>query len=526
MNNLTCGLHSGHDCSYCILEDGIPILHVELERYLRVKEPFGDAFEIAEKDFDRFDQVQNFAHTLDTWKGGLLKRYPKSFVKMWKQIARNDGIFSQPGHHEAHAANAFFSSNFGEAVILTLDGGGRDYYQEDIATTCTTYWYGKGNELKFWGLLFDNELNIGGFWASITRDVMGLSVGYPKGNQCGTVMAMAAFGDPERFKEITRYNFNPYVFRRDVAKFQDLVKTEQDKFDLAASLQKHTEETLIGIVRQLLEKGKTKNLCLAGGVALNSVAVGKLLDEFPGINIYIPPVPPDSGLSIGAAQYLYHVEQGNARINWNGNASPYLGKSYDLRQTQEAILGYLEEYGTGSSWSINHLIKELEKGKIISVFSGGSESGRRALGNRSILADPRNPKMKDLINEKVKHRVWFRPFAPSILRERVEEWFEHDVDSPYMSMCLKFKKDKLDSVPAVVHKDGTARLQTVTEKDNKWYYNFLKAWEEKTGVPIILNTSFNDTTPIVETPIDAMDCFHKTEIDGLYFVDHNIYIYK
>ena len=163
---------------------------------------------------------------------------------------------------------------------------------------------------------------------------------------------------------------------------------------------------------------------------------------------------------------------------------------------------------------------------IISVFSAGSESGRRALGNRSILADPRNPDMKDIINEKVKHRQWFRPFAPSILREKVSEWFEHDISSPYMSFVVPFKEEVRDKVPAVVHFDGTARLQTVTENDNKWYYDFLKTWEEVSGVPIVLNTSFNDREPIVETPEHAINCFLKTDIDYLYFADFEILVSK
>ena len=164
--------------------------------------------------------------------------------------------------------------------------------------------------------------------------------------------------------------------------------------------------------------------------------------------------------------------------------------------------------------------------KIISVFGGGSESGRRALGNRSILADPRSPDTKDIINEKVKHRQWFRPFAPSVLRDDVDEWFEIDVDSPYMTTVIKFKEDKRDKVPAVVHFDGSARLQTVTEDDNEWYYNFIKKFKEKTGVPIVLNTSFNDREPIVETPAHAIDCFLRTNIDYLYFRDYGILVSK
>ena len=168
----------------------------------------------------------------------------------------------------------------------------------------------------------------------------------------------------------------------------------------------------------------------------------------------------------------------------------------------------------------------MKDNNVISVFGGGSESGRRALGNRSILADPRSPEMKDIINEKVKHRQWFRPFAPSILREEVKNWFKKDLDSPYMSIVLEFKEEVRHKVPAVVHLDGTGRLQTVTESDNKWYYNFINNFKKKTGVPILLNTSFNDREPIGESPSHALKCFMGTNIDFLYFYEHGILISK
>jgi len=172
------------------------------------------------------------------------------------------------------------------------------------------------------------------------------------------------------------------------------------------------------------------------------------------------------------------------------------------------------------------VIKLILEQNIISVYGGGAESGRRALGNRSIIADPRYLEMKDMINEKVKHRQWFRPFAPSILREEVKNWFDKDIDSPYMQYVIGFKDVVRDKIKAVVHDNGTGRLQTVTEKDNEWYYNFLKKWHTASGVPILLNTSFNDREPIVETPEDAIKCFLGTNIDALYFRDINILIYK
>ena len=203
-----------------------------------------------------------------------------------------------------------------------------------------------------------------------------------------------------------------------------------------------------------------------------------------------------------------------------------MGKSYDEDDIKIALKVREGEvvFGDASDEFVIDLLTEDDN--VISVYGGGSESGRRALGNRSILADPRSLKMKDIINDKVKHRQWFRPFAPSILREEVSNWFVHDVDSPYMSIALKFKDGMAEKVPAVTHNDGTARLQSVDEEDNKWYHNFIKKFDERTGVPIVLNTSFNDREPIVETPEHALNCFLRTNIDYLYFRDYGLLVRK
>ena len=228
--------------------------------------------------------------------------------------------------------------------------------------------------------------------------------------------------------------------------------------------------------------------------------VGKIYGWYPHLKqIYVCPVPYDSGLSIGSAQYLWHQILGNPRITWEDNATPYLGSPYEPQYVKDTLRKGSYSINTKEATDDDVVNLLLEDNNVISVFGGGSESGRRALGNRSILADPRSSSMKNIINEKVKHRQWFRPFAPSILREDVKDWFEGDVDSPYMNIALNFKKEVRDKVPAVLHFDNSARLQTVTEKDNPWYYNFIKKFKEKTGVPLLLNTSFNDREPIVES---------------------------
>ena len=235
------------------------------------------------------------------------------------------------------------------------------------------------------------------------------------------------------------------------------------------------------------------------------------------------PVPYDGGLAIGCAQYVWHQILDNPRIKWNPNPTPYLGVTY----TKDEVMSALDRFDINvQEVGDDKVLDLLDQQKIISIFNGGAESGRRALGNRSIIADPRSPKMKDLINDKVKHRQWYRPFAPSILREDVSDWFVRDVNSPYMSFVLQFKHEVKDKVPAVVHLDGTGRLQTVTEETNKWYYIFIKNWKERTGVPIVLNTSFNDREPIVETPEHAVNCFMGTNIDYLYFSDYGILVNK
>ena len=282
------------------------------------------------------------------------------------------------------------------------------------------------------------------------------------------------------------------------------------------------------MVKNIIGKfiGNSKNLCMAGGTILNSVMTGKIWDWYPQLeNIYIPPVPYDAGLAIGNIQYILHHMMDKPREKYCDNFTPYLGRTYSNEEIFSAIekLSDKIEY---QSVTDEEVVKLLIEQDIVSVFNGGSESGRRALGNRSILADPRSSNMKDIINEKVKHRQPFRPFAPSIMRDKVSEWFVRDIDSPYMQFVLKFKDGVKDKVPAVVHYDGTARLQTVTENDNKWYYNFIKKFYNSTGVPMLLNTSFNDREPIVETPEHAIHCYLKTNIDYLYFSDPKVLISK
>ena len=540
------GAWSGHDCSFCLFEDGKPLVHAEYERYIREKEPAGDGiqFMFDELDPEEYSDIKHFGtcHPLDK-----LENHSDSYKELMNILKKNDGEFHVIGHHHAHAANAFFSSNFDESLIVTMDGGGVE--DANRYPSAFTVWTGKGNKIKHVKTFPLGEVNIGGVWTRVTRYVFNMQSGWPTGHQAGTIMAMAAFGDPQRFhndfltmliRDSAAVSYkppgqprganvgtdpnHPYLHRwREIAD-QD----EQNKFDLAAGLQSATEFYMKNIVGSFVDKfPELKNICFSGGVALNSVCMGKMLNWFDGkiSDYYVTPTPHDGGLVLGAAQHIWHQVLDNPRIKWEDNFTPYLGVQYKDKDIEKAISEKLEEnLIITKKTSDDEVVDLLDQQNIIAVFGGGSESGRRALGNRSILADPRSPDMKDIINEKVKHRQWFRPFAPSILREEVKNWFTRDIDSPYMSHVLDFKEEVKEKVPAVVHENGTARLQTVTKNDNEWYHNFISMWNKKSGVPIVLNTSFNDREPICETPEHALNCFLGTEIDYLYFYEEGILV--
>lgn len=526
---------SGHDCSFCILDNGRPVVHAEYERYIREKEPAGDGVQFM---FDEYKDHQDIKYFATNHSFSKLENHKESLSKLKGILRNNGGELYVIGHHQAHAANAFFSSNFDEALIFTIDGGGFETDNGDI--TSFTVWEGKGNKIKPIHVFPINTINIGGVWTRVTRYVFGLQSGWPRGHQAGTVMAMACMGDGEKYhddfyqmlsKDMMAASFKPPGQPRGanvgtdprhpyLGKWTDLAqKGEKEQFDIAAGLQTATEKYLLQVMSMFV-KDDTKNICLAGGVTLNSVAMGKALDWFPGRGFYATPTPHDGGLTIGAAQFVWHQTLDNPRIKWEDNFTPYLG--CDHSDLVESSIEKRSEDVERQKATDDDVLELLDKQKIVAVFGGGSESGRRALGNRSILADPRSADMKDIINEKVKHRQWFRPFAPSVLKEEAKNWFEKDIDSPYMSYVIKFKEEVRDKVPAVVHFDGSARLQTVTENDNKWYHNFIKKWQAKSGVPILLNTSFNDREPICETPEHAINCFLGTEIDYLYFYDQGI----
>lgn len=488
-----------HDVSYALVENGIPINHFELERHNRIKECHADIL----KEFLIRNESADVAGSFHMhWHGGIQSMYPESFNSLIKKMN-----FKFVGHHKLHAANAFYSSNFRESLIITIDGGGTEDNGEDVAYA---EYYGLDNKIFLLNQISASKMNIGCAWGIISNLLLGKGVG----NQSGTIMAMAAFGEIN--EELVEYATS-VISNKTYPEAATLQK--YNKNDIAASLQEATERILFNLVQNLVNKYPlVTNICFAGGVSLNSLFLGKLKLKLKNHSFYVPPVPYDAGLAIGFGQYIYHQELGNNRIQWSGfGCTPYLGGKYNISDDIKKL---------GIEVDDNYIINLLSDNKIVSVYGGRSESGRRALGNRSILANPFSLKMKDMINEKVKHRQSFRPFAPSLLREDVSENFIIDVDCPYMFLCLPVREDKIHSIPAVVHKDGTARLQTVESSDNPWYCKFLKQWKKLTGSSVILNTSFNDREPIVETPEHALNCFNKTNIDYLYFRDEGILISK
>ena len=298
---------------------------------------------------------------------------------------------------------------------------------------------------------------------------------------------------------------------------------EQRHRNLAAALQARLEEVYLGMLRKLAARTRQKAVCLAGGVAFNCVANGKIFDATPFERVYVHPAAGDAGLAVGAAVFVWHQILGKPRTFVMDHA--YWGPGYTRAEMQHAI-GAKGVEGKGFTVAnlpepelLRRTAQIIADGKILGWFQGRAEWGPRALGNRSIVADPRRPEMKDILNRRIKHREIFRPFAPSILAEETGQWFEKSHPSPFMTLAYAVKPGKRGQIPAPTHVDGTGRLQTVTREANPRYYALISAFRDLTGVPVVLNTSFNDNEPIVCKPEEALDCFLRTQMDALVLGD-------
>jgi carbamoyltransferase len=439
-------------------------------------------------------------------------------------------------HHRSHMASAFFPSPFEEAAILSIDGAG------DFSTTMIGV--GKGNKIEVFDSI-DFPVSCGTFYTAFTQ-----FLGFPHYGDEYKVMGLAPYGNPKYVSEVrnvlkfednglftwdTRYfksarevvveygeDHIPHVgnlfsdyfvekFGKPRGKDDELT---QDHKDLAASVQRVTEELLIHILSSLHKRTGLKNVCVAGGVAQNSVANGKFIGRTGFENLYIPSAGHDAGLSMGSALYCYHQLLDKPRT------APVYSAYTGSRFTNEEIEQYLKSRGIKYSRLeddalYEKVVQKLIEPGVVGWFSGRAEFGPRALGARSIIADPRNAKAKDLLNLKIKRRESFRPFAPSILKEYTGDYFEKVEDVPFMEKVFPIKKEMQSKIPAVTHVDGTGRLQTVMKDISPRYYALINKFREKTGVPILLNTSFNENEPIVNTPAEALDCFLRTQMDML-----------
>ena len=466
-------------------------------------------------------------------------RYNKHVEKYFKSINPNIE-FLTPEHHFSHACQAFLPSPYEEAAIMVVDGQGVPLARKNGDPLSGCLAYGKGNSIEtLWDLPVRHSL--GGFYAAFTK-----KIGF-KTNEEGKTMGLAPYGNSEYYdilKKDIKFNAKEYNVRNIRAlvkrggapeeviyqlpnyisflknfntriKGEDLTDVHRD---LAYAVQKITEDIMVFLADWLYEKTGSKNLCIAGGVGLNCVANYQVLTRSKFDNIFVHPNPGDNGLAIGQALYAYSIHGANQRKYIATH--DYLGKKYPVSDFQNAVqsVSDRDDLEIFEYENIEHLYdamaKSIADGKIASWCQGRSEFGPRALGNRSILADPRRADMKDILNSRVKFRESFRPFTPSVLLERSSEFFELDSESPFMLMAAYVKEGKGDLVPAITHADNTARVQTVTRESNERYYGLIKSFEKLTGIPMVLDTSFNIADePIVETPADAIRCFLSTDID-------------
>jgi carbamoyltransferase len=472
---------------------------------------------------------RGFSSFLDVIPKWLHKRlWVKDEINKHLEGFKGEIIF--PEHHMSHAAHTFFTSPFDEAAILTVDGVG------EWSTTT----FGMGNDIDI-KLISDIRWphSLGLFYSAFTY-----FLGFKVNEGEYKLMGLSSYGKPKYYDKILdelidvkndgsihldmkyfAFTYDKYMTNQN---FSDLFgipprkhdeKAEQIHYDIGASAQLVLEDILLKMVNHVHSKTKMKNLCIGGGVGLNGVANYRILKDGPFENLHIPPSPGDGGSAVGCAQYLYHCFAKNKRIVQQSSErianNIYVGPEY----SNDEIKSFLEKNKISYEYLdtqalLKNTAKLISEGNIVGWYHGKMEWGPRALGNRSILADPRDANMKDTLNEKIKHRESFRPFAPSILEEYVTEYFDIDVPSPYMLLVAQVKKP--EKIPAVTHIDGTSRLQSVSKEVNPLYYDLINEFYNITGVPVIINTSMNVMgEPIVNTPEQAHAMILKTDMDSL-----------
>jgi len=561
------GLNAFHgDSSACILKDGKILNAIEEERIRRIKHWAGfpskaimfclkDAgIAISDVDYITISRDPS-AHLGKKLVRSISKLSNFNFISeriknLHKVISLKEILASELNvdikmvrakirnieHHRSHMASAFFASPFEKSAIISIDGFG------DFSSTMTGV--GEGNKIK----VLDNITfphSIGIFYTAFTQ-----FLGFPYYGDEYKVMGLAPYGKPifmNKLKEVVRLtedglfklnekyflhsnvgvsmtweNCAPVVdslFSDELVAAFGIPRPKNEPLtdfhrDLAASVQQITEDVIFHMMNHLHKRTGLKNICVAGGVAQNSVANGKIKDKSPFTGIYIPSASYDAGTAIGSALFLYNEILGYERIE--PMYSAYLGQSFSDDEMESLLNERKIKYSRFSEEeTIRKTAELLAEGYVIGWFQGKTEFGPRSLGNRSVLVDPSRPDAKDLLNAKIKKRESFRPFAPSILREYVSEYFEHDDEAYFMEKVLQIKSEKRKIIPAVTHIDGSGRLQTVHKEISPKYYALIDKFREMKGIPILLNTSFNENEPIVNTPQEALDCFLRTAMDAL-----------
>lgn len=571
-----------HDAAAALLEDGVLVAAAEEERFTRKKHDFNfphkaiqfclaqgkisskdlDYVAFFEKPFNKFDRLLRtsfqgfprsywmFVQSMRTWL--LDKLWVKSLIAKSVGIDSSRILFAE--HHLSHGASAYFCSPFDEAAVLTFDGVGE--------WSTTTMGVGRGNDLVLTqelyfphsiGLLYSAftaflgfEVNEGEYkvmgmapygssravekvWKVIHKNGDGtfwldpeyFSFHYSTRSSY-TCKLVALFGEPRdpRVPFFTHDSGFPSYYGTYPENYSELCDYNQHYADIAASIQAVAEELILELVWELYRQTGLTRLCLAGGVALNSVANGRILAETPFEELYIQPSAGDGGGAVGAALYTWHCALGNSQRFVMDHA--YWGQEFgadDIRRTAND-LGVTANHFDDPDQLVKLTVDRLLAGQVVGWSRGRFEYGPRALGNRSIFADPRRPEMKDVVNNKIKFREPFRPFAPAVLAEATEEYFDlphpdRHLPARFMLLVVPVKADKQEVIPAVNHM-GTARIQTVYQEHNPLYYQLIRQFGDATGVPVLLNTSFNVRgEPIVNTPDNAINTFHNSGIDTL-----------
>jgi carbamoyltransferase len=561
------GMNAYHaDSSASIFIDGKLVAAIEEERFRRVKHWAGFpsmAIEFCLKEAGiGLEEVDHFAIGRDP-KAKLINKlfyliknpggsFPainsrlknsKKVASLEKELSSLSGLSAshfknkirQVEHHRSHLASAFFAAPFEEAACVSIDGSG------DFTTTMIGV--GKGNQIEVLDSL-DFPHSLGIFYTAFTQ-----LLGFPHYGDEYKVMGMAPYGHPKYFDQLEKvihltddglFRLNLKYFRKGtegIISYKDdhvpLVKPMFSKEmvnlfgearkkeaplaqyhkDLAASVQKMTEQTIFHILENVQKRTGLKNLCLAGGVAQNSVANGKIKSKTSFKNIYIPSAGHDAGIAMGSALFVHN--QLLKRERMPAIMSAYTGSHFTNEEIKSLLTSQEINYCEFADEILFDKITDcLIKGGVVGWFTGRAEFGPRALGGRSILADPRRTDAKEILNLKIKRRESFRPFAPSILKEYVEEYFESD-EVPFMEKVYPIKESKRKEIPAVTHVDGTGRLQTVDKNISPKYYQLIETFRKKTGVPVLLNTSFNENEPIVNSPAEALSCYLRTDMDML-----------